>query len=156
MWWLFDFIWAFILAEFWVFFQRAVITTFHHYRRLLEQEERVEDSTQENEVQLCFVCGPVRQQQPGSDLDGLATASEALTFLRVLVAVELVFSLRYRDFLFPTLAWLGYIYGSFSHVKAGSVRPRTSQAGPLERHVAGDRAIDIELAGVADPDAGKT
>ncbi|KAK3398439.1 hypothetical protein B0T20DRAFT_479196 [Sordaria brevicollis] len=132
--WFLDCVWTFILTEFWVFYQRAVLTAFHEYRRLLQQEERAEDDTQEDEAQACCVFGPVRPQQE-SRLGGLTTASEAMTFLRVLIAVELVFSLRFREFLYPTLAWLGYTYGSFNQAKKGSVRAEAFQAGPLERHM---------------------
>lgn len=93
-------------------------------------------------MQSCFVCGPVSCQQD-SQFNVLTTAPEALAFLRVLIAVELVFSMCYRDFLYPTLAWLGYTYGSFNHAKGESLRPRTSQAGPLERHMW--RVIELSI-----------
>ncbi|KAK3338142.1 hypothetical protein B0H65DRAFT_477900 [Neurospora tetraspora] len=139
-WWIFDFIWAFIVVELWIFFQRAVLTTFHEYHSLLQQE-REGDGTEENEAQLCHVCGPTRPQ--GSRLSGLTTSSEALAFLRVLIAMELVLSMRYREFLLPTLAWLGYTCGSFNHAKGGPMTPRTSHAGPLERHMW--RVIEISI-----------
>ncbi|KAK3955153.1 hypothetical protein QBC32DRAFT_381271 [Pseudoneurospora amorphoporcata] len=92
-----DFAWVFMLMELLVFFQRALLTAFHEYRRLL-QHERDEDGTEENEAQFCDVCDPARSQ--ASRPDGL-TSAEALAFLRVLVVLELVFSLVMNtEFLF--------------------------------------------------------
>ena len=91
------FISLFILAELWILFLRVVRPAFHEYHLLLQQE-RDEDGTEDNEVQLCLVCGPVHPQ--GSRLGDLTTSSEAQAFLRVLNVMGLMFLSQFTKFLF--------------------------------------------------------
>ncbi|KAK1780055.1 hypothetical protein QBC45DRAFT_441254 [Copromyces sp. CBS 386.78] len=127
-----DFAWVFMLMELLVFFQRALLTAFHEYRRLLQQE-RDEDGTEENEAQFCDVCDPARSQ--ASRPDGLTTA-EALAFLRVLVVLKLVFSLMMNtEFLFTVEPGQRIYTGAFSHINGGLMTSKNSHPGPLERHM---------------------